>query len=53
MTAGMIQRITLHAIDRDGRHRVVAVNAQEPLTYWLWREGDAAPHAEAVEIAAP
>jgi len=53
MTSDMIQRITLHAIDRDGRHRVVAVNAQEPLTYWLWREGDAAPHAEAVEIAAP
>jgi beta-aspartyl-peptidase (threonine type) len=52
LRGGLIQRITLHAIDRAGRHRVVAVNADVQLTCWLWREGDSAPHAEPVENAA-
>ncbi|MBT3533488.1 MAG: N(4)-(beta-N-acetylglucosaminyl)-L-asparaginase [Rhodospirillaceae bacterium] len=52
LKGGLIQRITLHAIDRDGRHRVVAVNAEEQLTYWLWQEGEAEPHAEPAEIIA-
>ncbi len=52
LRGGLIQRITLHAIDRDGRHRVVAVNAQDQLSYWLWREGDGEPHAEPVELVA-
>lgn len=50
LQGGLIQRITLHAIDRDGRHRVVAVNAEEQLTYWLWQMGDDAPHAEPAEL---
>ena len=50
LQGGLIQRITLHAIDRSGDHRVVAVNAEEQLSYWLWREGDDAPHAEPTEI---
>ena len=52
LKGGLIQRITLHAIDRNGDHRVVAVNAEEQLTYWLWREGDDAPHTEPTEIVA-
>ena len=52
LRGGLIQRITLHAIDPAGRHRVVAVNANEQLTYWLWREGEEAPHAEPAEIVA-
>jgi len=52
LDGGLIQRITLHAIDRAGEHRVIAVNAEEQLTYWLWREGDATPHAEPAEIVA-
>jgi beta-aspartyl-peptidase (threonine type) len=51
LRGGLIQRITLHAIDRAGRHRVVAVNADAQLTYWMWREGDSAPHAEPAENA--
>ncbi|MDA1098004.1 MAG: N(4)-(beta-N-acetylglucosaminyl)-L-asparaginase [Proteobacteria bacterium] len=51
LRGGLLQRITLHAIDRAGRHRVVAVNAEQQLTYWLWREGDEKPHAEPAEIA--
>ena len=52
LKGGLIQRITLHAIDRNGDHRVVAVNAEEQLTYWLWREGDDAPHAEPTDVVA-
>jgi len=52
LRGGLLQRITLHAIDRAGRHRVVALNAEKQLTYWLWREGDEAPHAEPAEIIA-
>jgi len=50
LKGGLLQRITLHAIDRDGAHRVVAVNATEQLTYWLWREGDDGPDAEPAEL---
>lgn len=52
LRGGLLQRITLHAIDRAGSHRVVAVNANTQLSYWLWREGDSAPHAEPVESVA-
>ena len=50
LKGGLIQRLTLHAIDKNGEHKVVAVNAEQQLTYWLWREGDEAPHAEPCEI---
>lgn len=50
LKGGLISRITLHAIDRDGQHRVVAVNAEEQLTYWLWQDGDDKPHSEPCEI---
>ncbi len=52
LRGGLLQRITLHAIDRAGRHRVVALNAEKQLTYWLWQEGDAEAHAEPAEIIA-
>jgi L-asparaginase len=50
LRGGLLQRITLHAIDCAGRHRVVALNAEKQLTYWLWQEGDTGPHAEPAEI---
>ena len=52
LRGGLLQRITLHGIDRAGRHRVVALNAEKQLTYLLWREGDEGPHAEPAEIIA-
>ncbi len=52
LKGGLIDRITLHAIDRHGAHRAVAFNAQHEPTYWLWREGEEAPHAEKAEIVA-
>lgn len=52
LKGGLIQRITLHAIDKNGEHKVVAVNAEHQLTYWLWQEGDEAPRAEPAELVA-
>ena len=50
LQGGLIQRLTLHAIDKNGNHKVIAVNAEKQLTYWLWQEGDEAPHAAPAEL---
>ncbi len=36
LKGGLIDRITLHAVARNGEHSVVAVNAPKPWFYWLW-----------------
>ena len=43
LKTGLIDRITIHAIDRDGAHRVVAVNAEQPRSFWMWRDGEEKP----------
>lgn len=43
LDGGLISRVTIHAIDAKGNHKVVAVNGAGDNTYWLWREGDAKP----------
>jgi len=43
LKGGLIDRITIHAIDREGRDRVVAVNARQERSFWRWRAGEAAP----------
>ena len=43
LKTGLIDRITIHAIDRTGQHRVVAVNAQQARTFWIWRDGETKP----------
>ena len=45
LKGGLVQRITLHAIDAGGGHHCLAVNAGEPRHYWLWEAGDAAPRS--------
>lgn len=42
-SGGLQSRITLHAIDAKGGHRVVALGSDEPLFYWFWQEGDPEP----------
>ena len=44
LKGGLIDRVTIHAIDAKGNHKVVAVNGNPQNTYWLWRSGDAAPN---------
>ena len=43
LKTGLIDRITIHAIDRTGDHRVVAVNAQQSRSFWMWRVGEDRP----------
>jgi N4-(beta-N-acetylglucosaminyl)-L-asparaginase len=38
LTGGLIGGLTIHAADRDGNARVVAVNVPEDIHYWYWRE---------------
>jgi len=39
LKGGLISRITIHAIDRDARHKVIAVNGDGSQTYWHWQGG--------------
>jgi L-asparaginase len=50
LKGGLIDRVTIHAIDAKGNHKVVAVNGNPQNTYWLWRPGDAAPQSLPAEI---
>jgi L-asparaginase len=50
LKGGLIDRVTIHAIDAKGNHKVVAVNGNPNNTYWLWRTGDAAPRSLPAEI---
>ena len=43
LKGGLIDRITIHAIDRDGDSRVVAVNARQERAFWRWRAGEDEP----------
>ncbi len=43
LKGGLINRVTIHAIDTKGGYRVVAVNGGPENTYCVWQDGDAAP----------
>jgi L-asparaginase / beta-aspartyl-peptidase len=52
LRGGLISRVTIHAIDTRGTHKVVAVNGAGDNVYWLW-EGQGEPRrcpAEAVAV---
>ena len=42
LRGGLISRVTVHAIDTKGQHKVVAVNGAGDNVYWLW-EGQEPP----------
>jgi L-asparaginase / beta-aspartyl-peptidase len=50
LKGGLIDRVTIHAIDTAGNHKVVAVNGNPKNTYWLWRSGESAPRSLPAEI---
>ena len=52
LKGGLIGRVTIHAIDAAGGHKVVAVNGVPENHYWLWRASDAAPSRQPCEIIA-
>jgi beta-aspartyl-peptidase (threonine type) len=52
LKSGLINRVTIHAIDTRGNHKVVAVNGSGGNFYWLW-EGSGGPEqrpAEAIPL---
>ena len=44
LRGGLLSRVTVHAIDTRGNHKVVAVNGSGDNTYWLW-DGQGEPRA--------
>ena len=52
LKTGLISRVTIHAIDTAGNHKVVAVNGDGTNVYWLW-DGAGEPRrcpAEAIPL---
>jgi L-asparaginase / beta-aspartyl-peptidase len=48
LKGGLISRVTIHAIDAHGNHKVVAVNGAGDNVYWLW-EGQGEPQRRPAE----
>jgi L-asparaginase len=49
LRGGLLSRVTIHAIDAKGGHKVVAVNGTGDETYWLW-EGSGEPQRAKPEV---
>jgi len=50
LKGGLISRVTIHAVDTRGNHRVVAVNGLPTNHYWFWVPGMAEPESRPAEI---
>jgi L-asparaginase len=50
LVGGLIGRVTIHAIDARGGHKVIAVNGGPENHYWLWQAGDEKPEAHPAEV---
>jgi L-asparaginase len=51
LRGGLLSRVTIHAVDTRGNHKVVAVNGLGDNTYWLW-DGQGAPRSLKAEPVA-
>src|SRR6185312_1325858 len=51
LRGGLLSRVTIHAIDRRGDHKVVAVNGAGDNVYWLW-DGQGEPQSLRAEPVA-
>lgn len=45
LKGGLISRVTIHAINIQGNHKVVAVNGAGTNRYWLWQTGHPEPQS--------
>jgi L-asparaginase / beta-aspartyl-peptidase len=50
LQGGLIDRVTIHAIDAAAGHHVIAVNGEGPRPYWAWQAGEAEPRLMAAEF---
>lgn len=52
LRGGFLAEVVIHAIDRQGGHLVMTVGAAEPVPYWIWAEGMAAPERRISQLFA-
>lgn len=50
LKGGLLTRLHLHAIDKNGAHRAISLNMENQRHYWLWREGDPKPTQKPYEL---
>jgi beta-aspartyl-peptidase (threonine type) len=51
LRGGQLGAVVIHALDRAGGHRVVALNAAGPIHYWFWLPGMPAPERRVAAAA--
>jgi L-asparaginase len=49
LRGGQLAGVVIHAMDRRGQHRVVAVNCPDEIAYWIWSEGMEEPELRPAE----
>lgn len=52
LDTGTTGGVVIHALDRNGDHRVVALGCDEAIEYWYWRSGFDAPEVRAARMVA-
>jgi beta-aspartyl-peptidase (threonine type) len=50
LSDGQLGTVTIHAIDKAGRHKVVSLNPTEPIFYWLWTPDMVKPERRSAEV---
>jgi L-asparaginase len=49
LTSGQLGTVVIHALDSAGQHTVVGYKPTEPIFYWLWAPGMAAPERRSAD----
>ena len=49
LNSGQLGTVVIHALDGTGQHKVVGYKPTEPIFYWLWTPGMAAPERRSAE----
>jgi L-asparaginase len=49
LKGGQLGGVVIHAMDREGAHRVVAVNCPDEIAYWIWSDGMKEPELRPAE----
>jgi beta-aspartyl-peptidase (threonine type) len=51
LKGGQLGTVTIHAVDRNERHKVVSIAPTEAVFYWLWTPDMVRPERRAAEVA--
>ena len=50
LSDGQLGTVTIHALDNQGRHKVVSLRPTEPIFYWLWTPDMVKPERCSAEV---